>query len=81
MENAVHIPPEYKADMRWAREHSAELHERFQDMWVAVEGQEVVASSPKLGQAKAAASERTGRKPEEVYVEFIDSPFAVYAQS
>ncbi len=81
MAENVDIPDAYVADMRWAREHSAELHEQFRDVWVAVAGQKVVASSPELGQAKALAAERTGREPEEVYVEFIDSPFAIYGQS
>ncbi|MDP6118014.1 MAG: DUF5678 domain-containing protein [Planctomycetota bacterium] len=80
-EEKVDIPDDYLADMRWAREHSTELHEQFLDMWVAVVDQEVVASSQELGQAKTLAAERTGRKPEEVYVEFIDSPFAIYGQS
>lgn len=78
MDLKVHIPPPYRADMRWAREHSAELHERFQDQWVAVVDQKVVASAPALGEAKTLASERTGKNPRDVYVEFIDSPFAIY---
>ena len=81
MDDKVYIPTAYRADMRWTREHSAELHEQFQDQWVAVVNQEVVASAQGLGEAKALASQRTGKNPRDIYVEFIDSPFAIYGQS
>ncbi|MBI3922412.1 MAG: hypothetical protein HY318_13405 [Armatimonadetes bacterium] len=72
------IPPSYRADMRWAREHSAELHGQYEDLWVAIVDQTVVAAGLHLGRVEQRAARKTGRKPEEIYVEFVESASAIY---
>lgn len=70
----------YRADMRWVRQHSAELRERYENQWIAVVDQKVVAAGPDLGEIEDAAARETGRKAEDIYVEFLESRFAIYGQ-
>jgi hypothetical protein len=70
----------YRGDMRWAREHFAELHDRYENQWIAVVDQQVVAAGSNLGRVEDVAARKTGRKTEEIYVEFIESRSAIYEQ-
>jgi len=71
-------PRAYWENFHWARHHSTELHEQYQDIWVAVVDQQVVAAGPSLRQVEKVAARRTGRNPEEIFVGFIGSGAAIY---
>jgi len=78
----------YWDDMRWAREHSTELHQRFGEdspyggsIWIAIYNQEVVAWATSLKEAKRIAAEKTGVGPREIPVKFIESIGAIYDQT
>jgi hypothetical protein len=74
------IPQSYWNEFRWAREHSTELYEQYEDVWIAIVNQQVVASSPSLARVKKIAAQKTGLKPEEIAVKFISSGFTIYGQ-
>jgi len=80
-------PQRYWDDLRWAREHSAELYRRFGadspedgNIWIAIFNQEVVAAGPNLAEVERIAAEKTDRPPEEIPVKFIASAAAIYDQ-
>jgi hypothetical protein len=68
----------YWADMHWASEHLAELRQQFEDVWIAIVDQKVIAASSSLGKVKGDAARKTGRRPEEITVKFITSAGAIY---
>ena len=68
----------YWEDMRWAGEHLAELHRQFENVWIAIVDQQVIAASPSLGKVKKEATRKTGKRPEEITVKFIMSEGAIY---
>ena len=72
MSEKVIIPPDYLADMRWAREHSQELHDKYENQWIAIAGQEVVASGKDLGPVLTRAARSTGRPRDQIYGDFMD---------
>jgi hypothetical protein len=74
------IPPDYLADMLWAREHTQELHDRYESKWVAVVGQEVVAAGRNRGSVRKLAARKTGRSPDGIYVDYMEDGLAIYAQ-
>jgi len=59
------------ADMGWASEHLAELHQQFEGVWIAIVDEEVVAASPSLGKVQGEAARETGRRPEAITVKYI----------
>ena len=78
----------YWDDMRWAREHSTELHQRFGEnspyggsIWVAIYNNRVVGWGSSLTEAKSMGAERTGADPREIPVKFIESVAAIYGQT
>jgi phage gp37-like protein len=75
------VPAWYWEDVRWAGEHASELHDKYRNRWVAIVNKEVVAASRSLGQATRLAVKKTGRKAEDIFVEFVDSGLSVYGQS
>ena len=78
MSETTTIPPEYKADMQWAFEHTTELHSKYENLWVAIVRGEVVAAGPDLGPVEDLAARRTGRDTREIYVELVEDGCAVY---
>jgi len=75
------VPQSYWDNLRWAREHSTELHQQYEDVWIAIVDQQVVASAPNMMRAKKIAARETGRLLEEIPVKFIDSGITIYGQS
>lgn len=82
------VSQRYWDDMRWAREHSTELHERFGEdsphggsIWVAIYNKEVVGWGPNMVEARKMAAEKTGLDPREFPVKFIESIAAIYDQT
>jgi hypothetical protein len=71
----------FRADRQWAHEHIAELHDQYEEQWVAVVDQQVVAVGPNLSRVEAVAARKTGRNPQDIYVTFLESRFAVYGPS
>jgi hypothetical protein len=71
------VPQSYWDNLRWAREHSTELHEQYEDVWIAIVDQQVVASASNMMRAKKLAAQKTGRPPEEISVKFIDSGITI----
>ena len=74
------IPQAYFENERWACDHSAEIDERYEGRWVAIADRQVVASGSSA-RVREAAAHKTGRPTSEVFVRFVDSPFAIYGQS
>ena len=67
-------------DFHWATEHSTELHQQYEDVWIAIVDKQVVASGSDLGRVEQIAAKKTGREPKEIVVEFIESEVTVYGQ-
>jgi hypothetical protein len=74
------IPQSYWEDFRWAAEHGTELSEQYEDVWVAIVDQQVVASGPNLARVEKIAAQKTGRSRKEIVVRYIESGVAVYGQ-
>jgi hypothetical protein len=74
-------PRAYWENFHWTRQHSTELHEQYQDVWVVVADQQDVAAGPSLQQVEKVAARKAGRDLEEIFVEFIGSGVAIYGQS
>ena len=80
-------PQRYWDDMRWAREHSTELHQRFGEdspygggIWVAIHNKKVVAWGTNLAEVEKQAAERTGVSAREIPLKFIESATVIYDQ-
>ncbi|NCO41398.1 MAG: hypothetical protein COZ06_28595 [Armatimonadetes bacterium CG_4_10_14_3_um_filter_66_18] len=81
MSETITIPPitsEYLTDMNWALAHSQELHDRYENEWVAIVGGEVVAAGPDPARVKATAAERCNRDAEEIFLDYVEDGAAVY---
>jgi hypothetical protein len=74
------IPQSYWENSRWAAEHATELHKQYENVWVAIADQQVVASGPDPVRVREIAARKTGRSTVEIAVEFIESAGAVYGQ-
>ncbi|NCO41401.1 MAG: hypothetical protein COZ06_28580 [Armatimonadetes bacterium CG_4_10_14_3_um_filter_66_18] len=80
MSKTVAIPPDYVADMKWASEHTQELHDTYENKWIAIVHQQVVAAGADLGPVRTQAARRTGRPRDQIYVDFMDDGLTIYAQ-
>jgi|Deesub1362A_J573_1020465.scaffolds.fasta_scaffold12588_2 hypothetical protein len=79
-------PQSYWDDLEWAREHSTELHRKYEDpdggiVWLAIVNKEVVAHGPNLAEVERIAAERTGKPIKEIAIKFIESGAAIYDQT
>jgi len=79
------ISQHYWDDLRWAREHSTELHRRYGDpaggiVWLAIVDKEVVAAGPNLAEVERAAVKKSGKPAEEIPITFVESSAAIYDQ-
>ncbi|MBI3921686.1 MAG: hypothetical protein HY318_09735 [Armatimonadetes bacterium] len=81
MEKEDTVPQWYWDDLEWASEHSTELHQKYHDVWVAIVDKQVAAAARTIRQARKIASQKTGRRPEDIPVEFIESGIVVYGQN
>jgi len=71
----------YRAAWQWAAEHIGELHERYEEQWVAIADGRVIAAGPNPRRVEAEARRQTGRPREEIYIRFIERRTAIYGQS
>lgn len=72
------IPKAYWENSQWAWEHSTELYQQYEDVWIAIADKQVMAvSSDPVGVRKIAAR-KTGRLTSEIFVEFIESGLTIY---
>ena len=81
------VSQRYWDDMRWSREHSTELHQRFGEdslhggcIWVAIYNKKVVGWGPDMTEAKRMAAEKTDAAPKEFPVKFIERGAPIYDQ-
>jgi len=74
------IPQSYWENERWATEHASELFDPYEDVWVAIANQQIVAVGSDPIRVRETAARKTGRTTAEVYVTFVESPFAIYGQ-
>jgi hypothetical protein len=65
-------------DLNWAREHSTELHQRFQDVWIAIVNKQVVARGTSITKVKKEAARKTGKRPDEIAIKFIEGGLTIY---
>jgi hypothetical protein len=65
-------------DLDWAGEHGTELRQQFEDVWVAIVNKQVVAWGPNLAKVERAAARKTGKRPEEIAVKFIEGGWVIY---
>ena len=70
------IPKEFWEDVRWGREHYAELQRQYKDVWVAIVDKKVVSHGKDGAKVREEAQKITGRK--EIYMTFIESGVAIY---
>ena len=78
----------YRDDMRWASEHSTELHQRFGidsphggSIWIAIYNKEAVSWGPNLAEVERMAAEKTGVDAREIPVKFIENAMVIYDQA
>jgi len=71
----------YRTAWQWAAEHIGELHERYEEQWVAIADGKVIAAGPNPRRVEAEARRQTGRPREDLYIRFIESSTAIYGQS
>jgi len=86
MRDAKRKPQRYWDDLRWAREHSAELHRQYRNpdggiVWLAIVDEEVIAAGPDLAEVERIAAEKSGKLTEEIPITFIESVAAIYDQA
>jgi len=86
MRDAKREPQRYWDDLRWAREHSTELHSRYRDpdggiVWLAIVNKEVIAAGPNLAEVERIAAEKSGKPTEEIPITFVESVAAIYDQA
>jgi hypothetical protein len=79
--DASHVPQSYWDDLSWAREHSTELHQQFKGVWIAIVDKTVVAWGTNLARVEKEAAKKTGKRPEEIPVKFIERAAAIYGQN
>jgi hypothetical protein len=65
-------------DLNWAGEHSTELRQQFEDVWVAIVNKQVVAWGPNLAKVEKEAARKTGKHPSEIAVTFIEGGLIIY---
>jgi hypothetical protein len=71
----------YRAAWQWAAEHVGELHERYEERWVAIADGQVIAAGPNPRRVEAEARRKTGHLREDIYIRFVESSTAIYGQS
>jgi len=71
------IPQVFWDNFQWATEHSTELHQQYEDVWIAIANHQVVASGLNPVRLREIAAHRTGLRTEEIVVEFIESAGAI----
>jgi nitrogenase molybdenum-iron protein alpha/beta subunit len=69
-------PNAFWDDMKWAREHYAELVRKYPEKWVAIVNKVVVAVGDSIKSVKREAQERTSKK--HIPVIFVESGSHVY---
>jgi len=79
--HTLDVRKSYWEDVRWAREHSTELHRQYEDVWGAIADRKVAASASDMMRAKRIAARKTGRRPEEIPVTFVEKSVVIYGQS
>jgi hypothetical protein len=72
MNDVINVPQSYWDDLNWAREHSTELHPQFEGVCVAIVDKRVVAWGSNLAPVEKEAAKKTGKRPEEIPVKFIE---------
>ncbi len=72
------IPPAYWDNARWAYQHAADLHRRYEGKWIAVANGQVVAAGADPVAVRRRAARETGRTTAEVYVNYMESAGAIY---
>jgi hypothetical protein len=68
-------------DVKWSRENSQELHDNYERMWIAVYGQQVVASDKNPRIVEKIALEKTGVSRKELYIIYVEDSKALYRQT
>ncbi len=68
-------------DVKWSREHSQELHDNYERMWVAIYDQQVVASDKKPRIVEKIALEKTRVSRKELYIIYVEDSKAFYCQT
>ncbi len=71
----------YRAAWQWAAEHIGELHEQYEEQWVAIADGQVVAAGPNPWRVEVEARRKTGRPREDIYIQFIEDRSAIYGQN
>jgi hypothetical protein len=71
-------PPDFWRDYEWIRQHTDFLHQHYEEEWIAVVGQQVVAHDPDLERVWEQAGKRTGRDRWHIPVRFIESNEVIY---
>jgi hypothetical protein len=74
------IPQSYWENERWAVEHASEIYDQYEDVWIAIANQQVVAVGSDPVGVRETAARKTGRTTAEVFVTFAESPCAIYGQ-
>jgi hypothetical protein len=75
------IPQAYWENSRWGREHSTELHQQYDNVWIAIADKRVVAVGGDPVSVRKTAARKTGRLTTEIAVKFIESGLTVYGES
>jgi len=71
------IEKRFWKDLNWARAHHSELLTKYEDEWIAIYDQQIVAHGASIAEVKRAAPTKTGQKHIPVY--FVESAGNIYA--
>lgn len=69
-------PEDFWDDMKWAREHYAELVRKYPEKWVAIVNKVVVSVGDSIKSVKREAQEKTSKKY--IPIVFVESGSHVY---
>ncbi len=82
------VSQRYWDDMRWSREHSTELYQRFGEdsphggsIWIAIYNKQVAGWGSDIVEAERMAAQKTRADPKEIFIKFIESAAAIYDQT
>ena len=68
-------------DINWCREHSQELHDNYERMWVAIYDQQVVAADKNPRVVEKIVLEKTGVSRKEIHIRYVEDSKAFYRQA
>ena len=66
------------ASHRWIREHRSELQQEYQNRWIAVSDEEVVAAGDDPDEVDRLAQQKTGKTRYQIPIVFIEDSSCIY---